>query len=162
MVGGDRGAEVGSTIALSAEINNRQLHQKEIAFLKDKKNIEAFAKELYGDNPTAEQLQSAEKYLAQGGISLVDSSYSIKVGGQDADTKTFNENVSKAEDYIQENFEENAYFLNLDTIPFSFDLTVDTTGYGSEMSSDWLVSMSVNTDFISFSMSRISSSSCLI
>ena len=84
--------------------------RKEIDFLKDKGNIEAFAKELYGDNPTPEQLAEAETYLAKGGISLVDSSYSKVVGGQDADANSFNENVSKAEDFIQENFGDSSTF----------------------------------------------------
>ena len=34
IAGGDRGAEIGYAVALSAEANNRQLHQKEIAWIK--------------------------------------------------------------------------------------------------------------------------------
>jgi len=47
-------------------------------------------------------------------------------------------------DYVQENFEADAYNLNLDTISFFSEITVDTTGLGARRDSGWL-SMSVNT-----------------
>lgn len=47
--------------------------------------------------------------------------------------------------YLQENFESDDYTLRLDTISFTSEITVDTTGYGNRKSSGWL-SMSVNTD----------------
>ena len=56
----NRGAEIGSSVALGAEQHNRQLHQKEIAWIKSH-SLE-FAKELYGNNPTPEQIADANGY----------------------------------------------------------------------------------------------------
>ncbi len=50
--------------------------------------------------------------------------------------------------YMQENFEADALILRLDTISFTSEITIDTTGYGDLKSSGWLVSMSINTDSI--------------
>jgi len=45
-IGAIAGGSTGASVALDGEKNNRQLHQREIAFLKDKKNIEAFARSI--------------------------------------------------------------------------------------------------------------------
>ena len=50
--------------------------------------------------------------------------------------------------YMQENFEADAFVMRLDTVSFTSEITIDTTGYGDLKSSGWLVSMSVNTDSI--------------
>jgi outer membrane protein OmpA-like peptidoglycan-associated protein len=49
--------------------------------------------------------------------------------------------------YIQENFKQDAIVLSLDTISFTSEIAVDTSGYGRQKSSGWLC-MSVNTDSI--------------
>ncbi|MBN1597833.1 MAG: OmpA family protein [Bacteroidales bacterium] len=62
---------------------------------------------------------------------------------------TMNSTVNLQTDleYLQENFEPEAFTVNLDTFSFISEITVDTTGYGALRSSGWL-SMSVNTDSI--------------
>jgi outer membrane protein OmpA-like peptidoglycan-associated protein len=50
-------------------------------------------------------------------------------------------------EYVQENFQSNAYTLSLDTNTFTSEIAVDTAGYGALKSTGWL-SMSVNTDSI--------------
>ena len=49
-------------------------------------------------------------------------------------------------DYLKENFEDNAFTMRLDTLSFTSEISVDTTGYGKLRSSGWLVSMNVNTN----------------
>ena len=49
--------------------------------------------------------------------------------------------------YIQENFKQDAIVLSIDTISFTSEIAVDTTGYSTLKSSGWLC-MSVNTDSI--------------
>ena len=73
-VGGEDQANIGSTIAQSATQFNRQLHEKEIKFIEE--NSDKFAKLLYGDNPTSEQLQDAKSRLAQQGLRGTDSFWS--------------------------------------------------------------------------------------
>ena len=51
-------------------------------------------------------------------------------------------------DYIQENFEGNDITLRLDTISFTSEIVIDTTGLGNRKSSGWLVSMNINTDSV--------------
>jgi len=81
---------------LDGEKFNRQLHQKEIAFLENAENIEAFAE--YYQNYTGEELsiEDAGKMLAQGGASLVDKSWNDKVGDDSG--------VKEAQDFIKENY----------------------------------------------------------
>ena len=50
--------------------------------------------------------------------------------------------------YMQENFEANTYILRMDTVSFTSEISVDTSGYGNLRESGWLVSMSINTDSI--------------
>ncbi len=61
--GGDKGANTAYDISTSATKYNRQLHQKEIDWLENKNNINNFAKELYGNNPTKKQIQQAQRLL---------------------------------------------------------------------------------------------------
>lgn len=56
-------------------------------------------------------------------------------------------NLRTALDYVTENFEANSYTLMLDTISFTSEIAVDTTGYGALKATGWL-SMSVNTESI--------------
>lgn len=51
-------------------------------------------------------------------------------------------------DYMQKNFKAVDIALRLDTVSFTSEISIDTTGYGEQKSSGWLVSMSVNTDSI--------------
>ena len=110
LVGAIAGGGTGASVGLDGEKYNRQLHQREIAWLKDKANIQAFAIELYGANPTPQQLAQAEQYLAKGGISLVDSSFSQRVGGMDADGQTTNLHVIEAEEFIKDNYGDSQLF----------------------------------------------------
>ena len=50
-------------------------------------------------------------------------------------------------DYVQKNFQPNEFTIDLDTVSFASEITVDTSGYGKFKSSGWLC-MSVNTDSI--------------
>jgi outer membrane protein OmpA-like peptidoglycan-associated protein len=47
--------------------------------------------------------------------------------------------------YIQDNFEADFFYLDVDTVPFFSEITVDTAGYSALRESGWLVSMNVNT-----------------
>lgn len=49
--------------------------------------------------------------------------------------------------YLKENFDANSFTVGLDTISFTSEITVDTTGYGILKSTGWLC-MSVNTNSI--------------
>lgn len=50
--------------------------------------------------------------------------------------------------YIAENYEPDLFSLDVDTIPFFSEITVDTTGYAYMREEGWLVSMNVNTKSI--------------
>ena len=95
-VGAIAGGGTGASVAKDGEQFNRQLHQKEIAFLKNKDNIEAFAQ--YYQDYTGEtiSIEDAQKILAQGGASLVDKSWNDKVGNDSR--------VKEAQDFIKENY----------------------------------------------------------
>lgn len=54
-------------------------------------------------------------------------------------------NLQTALDYVTENFDANSYTVLLDTVSFTSEIVVDTTGYGALKSTGWL-SMSVNTE----------------
>jgi outer membrane protein OmpA-like peptidoglycan-associated protein len=62
---------------------------------------------------------------------------------------TYNRKVNFRTDlaYVQENFKADAYTLDLDTVSFASEITIDTTGYGKLKASGWLC-MSVNTDSV--------------
>jgi len=80
IAGGKRGAEIGYAVALSAEANNRQLHQKEIKWIE--RHAGEFARELYGDSLTPEQTAEAEARLAQQALRQVDKAWSLKLGSK--------------------------------------------------------------------------------
>jgi len=80
IAGGERGAEIGYAVALSAEANNRQLHQKEIKWIE--RHAGEFARELYGDSLTPEQTAEAEARLAQQALRQVDKAWSFKLGSK--------------------------------------------------------------------------------
>ena len=100
MVGGDRGAEVGSTIALSAEINNRQLHQKEIAWIEE--HAEGFAKE------QGISVEEAKYLLSAGALDKVDglTHNLINLGKINVDA----DKLSDAQSYIDENSKGMTFF----------------------------------------------------
>jgi outer membrane protein OmpA-like peptidoglycan-associated protein len=54
-------------------------------------------------------------------------------------------NIQTDLEYVQENFEPEDYTLRLDTVSFTAEITIDTTGFGAMRSTGWL-SMNVNTD----------------
>ncbi len=81
ITGGNRGAEIGNAVALSAETHNRQLHQREIKWIEA--HVQAYAQELYGDNPTPEELADAQARLAQQALRGVDKGWSLKLGDKD-------------------------------------------------------------------------------
>ena len=78
---GDKGANTAFTISTSAELNNRQMHQREIDWLKA--NGEKFAKELYGENPTSSQINDATARLAQEGVRNIDLMGRLALGEND-------------------------------------------------------------------------------
>lgn len=71
------GANLGYNLATSGELNNRQLHKKEVEWLKDKDNITAFQKELNSNSDgKIYSYEEASSILAKGGVSLNDNSFS--------------------------------------------------------------------------------------
>jgi len=97
MVDGAEGVDTGARVALSAEIYNRQLHHKEIEWLKDRENIEAFRK--YYREYTGKEIgfDEAASLLAKGGVSLVDGGWNERFGSDPA--------VKEAMDFIKERYE---------------------------------------------------------
>ena len=81
VVGAIAGGGTGASTGLDGEKYNRQLHQREIAWIKE--HAEAFAQELYGENPTPEQLADAKARLAQQALRGVDKGWSLKLGSKD-------------------------------------------------------------------------------
>jgi hypothetical protein len=64
VIGALVGGGAGASTALAGDLYNRQLHPNEIQILDQ--NAEAFAKQLYGDNPTSGQIADADaRLLAQ-------------------------------------------------------------------------------------------------
>jgi hypothetical protein len=78
--GGDAGVDTGASIATDAYLYNRQLHQKEILWINS--NAEVFAKKLYGDNPTQDQLDDSRARLAQQALRGTDKAWSYLLGDQ--------------------------------------------------------------------------------
>jgi len=97
VVDGAEGADTGARVALSAEIYNRQLHHKEIEWLKDRENIEAFRR--YYREYTGKEIgfDEAASLLAKGGVSLVDGGWNERFGSDPA--------VKEAMDFIKERYE---------------------------------------------------------
>ncbi|PRC90621.1 hemagglutinin repeat-containing protein [Solimicrobium silvestre] len=76
--GSQQSAGTGAVIGLSADANNRQLHQAETDMIK--KNAARFAKELYStDNPTQEQVAAATSVLANTAQNLLDYNFGYTV-----------------------------------------------------------------------------------
>jgi len=86
IAGGERGAEIGYAVALSAEANNRQLHQKEIKLIRE--NAGAFV--TYYKKKTGKTLSAreAEAMLAQTALAGVDSDHASHLN-VDANAKAF-------------------------------------------------------------------------
>jgi hypothetical protein len=76
LAGGERGAQIGYSVALSGELYNRQLHQNEIRWLSDDENIKGFAK-AYGLS-----LEDARARLTQQGLRNIDKGWSLKLGAR--------------------------------------------------------------------------------
>ncbi|MCG3680101.1 filamentous hemagglutinin N-terminal domain-containing protein [Aliarcobacter butzleri] len=87
LVGGEEGANNGYIISTSGELYNRQLHQDEINWLKDDKNIEEFA------NSKNITIEEARKELTQTALSLIDDNWK----------KVLKETNSDAENYLLNN-----------------------------------------------------------
>ena len=73
------------SIANSGELYNRQLHQNEIRFVTNEKNILAFAKLKYGENPSSKNIQKARIELGQTAVALVDSAWEKMLGNKAID-----------------------------------------------------------------------------
>ena len=88
LVGAIAGGGTGASTGRDGEEYNRQLHQREIAWIQT--HATDFAKALYGDNPSPEELADARARLAQQALRGVDKGWSLKLGSQtDADAKAF-------------------------------------------------------------------------
>lgn len=87
LAGGEEGANNGYIISTSGELYNRQLHQDEINWLKDDKNIEEFA------NSKNITIEEARKELTQTALSLIDDNWK----------KVLKETNSDAENYLLNN-----------------------------------------------------------
>ena len=73
------------SIANLGELYNRQLHQNEIRFVTNEKNILAFAKLKYGENPSSNNIQKARIELGQTAVALVDSAWEKMLGNKAID-----------------------------------------------------------------------------
>lgn len=69
-----------------------------------------------------------------------DQNYAINVPFNVARKVNFQTDIA----FMQENFNSDAHTIRLDTVSFTAEISVDTSGYGNVKSSGWL-SMSVNT-----------------
>ncbi|WP_418180295.1 filamentous hemagglutinin N-terminal domain-containing protein [Aliarcobacter lanthieri] len=83
LVGGEEGANNGYIVSTSGELYNRQLHQEEINWLKDDKNIEEFA------NSKNISLEEARKELTQTALSLIDNNWKKVLKESDSDAETY-------------------------------------------------------------------------
>ena len=93
IAGGDRGAEIGYAVALSAEANNRQLHQKEIEWIKS--HAGAFAK---SNGLTQRQ---ARLLLTLGALGMVDAEKNAELQRLVHKGVLKQEQLSKAREYIK-------------------------------------------------------------
>ncbi|MCG3671605.1 filamentous hemagglutinin N-terminal domain-containing protein [Aliarcobacter butzleri] len=86
LAGGEEGANNGYIISTSGELYNRQLHQKEVEFLKDNvKNFKEYIKGKYNPVQEAYVEYYAEEFLTNGAKYLVDENMKNKIDG---DTKS--------------------------------------------------------------------------
>lgn len=82
------GANLGYNLATSAELNNRQLHQKEMEFINNQDNINKFKQILQKNNQDIKYSdEEVISILAKGGISLNDKSFN----------EAYNKNLSNDE-----------------------------------------------------------------
>lgn len=58
-------------------------------------------------------------------------------------------NIQTDLDYLEENFAPESYLLSIDTLEFFSEITVDTTGYGSRILDENMLSMNVNAESVS-------------
>ena len=72
---GDKGANTGYKITTSADTYNRQLHQREIDFINNKKNIESFKSNLQTTTNKIYSDDEAKSILAKAAVSLTDKSF---------------------------------------------------------------------------------------
>ena len=72
---GDKGANAGYKITTSADTYNRQLHQREIDFINNKKNIESFKSKLQTTTNKIYSDDEAKSILAKAALSLTDRSF---------------------------------------------------------------------------------------
>ena len=72
---GDKGANTGYKITTSADTYNRQLHQREIDFINNKKNIESFKSKLQTTTNKIYSDDEAKSILAKAALSLTDRSF---------------------------------------------------------------------------------------
>ena len=71
-----------------------------------------------------------------------DEKYTIIVPFSDGSTVNLNTDIS----YLEENFAPESYLLNIDTLGFFSEITVDTTGYGYMVADGKMLSMNVNAE----------------
>ena len=72
---GDKGANTGYKITTSADTYNRQLHQREIDFINNKKNIASFKSNLQTTTNKIYSDDEAKTILAKAAVSLTDKSF---------------------------------------------------------------------------------------
>ena len=72
---GDKGANTGYKITTSADTYNRQLHQREIDFINNKKNIASFKSNLQTTTNKIYSDDEAKSILAKAALSLTDRSF---------------------------------------------------------------------------------------
>ena len=107
---GDKGAQTGYNISTSAEEYNRQLHEKEIEFIK--KNALSFAKKRFNtSNPTKTQIQEATKLLYTSAMYYNDKSSKLWI---DANQKEVGypyskQDIRKAFSFLQENSKDKTF-----------------------------------------------------
>ena len=84
------GGASGASTALAADVNNRQLHPDEIAFLKNK--AEEFATQIYGCQPgscSPEQIAAAGNRLTAEAAQRVDGVMTQRIGTSDKEAEAF-------------------------------------------------------------------------
>ncbi len=117
---GDKGATTGYHIATSAELNNRQLHEDEIKFIKE--NAKNYAKEKFGtDNPSEKQIQLAKQSLTQTGMRRTDTFWSNNYE-EDKEAKAFIEENADSSLFQATQIEKDNFMQNIGTFYKNADL----------------------------------------
>ena len=113
LVGAIAGGGTGASVGLDGEKYNRQLHQREIAWLKDKANIQAFMEYYQITMGKTLSLEDAARILAQGGAALVDKSWHDRLGN--------NADVKEAQDFIKDTYtDKSAIFYDDPNSPVKY------------------------------------------